>query len=63
MTADHNPETPELWRAAAQRHQGSWWEDWAIWSAERAGAKVEPPPTGSEQHPVLGDGPGEYVRT
>jgi polyhydroxyalkanoate synthase len=63
MTADHNPETPELWRAAAQRHQGSWWEDWANWSAERAGAKVEPPPTGSEQHPVLGDGPGEYVRT
>jgi polyhydroxyalkanoate synthase len=63
MTADNNPETPELWRAAATRHQGSWWEDWADWAAERAGEKVDPPRTGSELHPVLGDGPGEYVRT
>jgi polyhydroxyalkanoate synthase len=63
MTADHNPEKPELWRAAAQRHEGSWWEDWTSWAAERAGEKIEPPRTGSDVHPVLDDGPGAYVRT
>jgi polyhydroxyalkanoate synthase len=63
MTADHNPEKPELWRAAAQRHEGSWWEDWANWAAERAGERIEPPRTGSDMHPVLDDGPGAYVRT
>jgi polyhydroxyalkanoate synthase len=57
------PETPEAWHALAQRHQGSWWEDWARWGAERAGPLVDPPPVGSERHPVLGDGPGEYVHT
>jgi polyhydroxyalkanoate synthase len=63
MTADHNPEKPELWRAAAQRHEGSWWEDWTNWAAERAGEKIQPPRTGSDVHPVLDDGPGAYVRT
>jgi polyhydroxyalkanoate synthase len=63
MTADENPESPHLWRSMAQRHQGSWWEDWTTWAADRAGEKIEPPRTGSERHPVLGDGPGEYVRT
>ena len=62
-TADHNPPTPQEWREAAQRHQGSWWEDWAEWGAKRAGEQIPPPPTGSERHPVLGDGPGDYVRT
>jgi polyhydroxyalkanoate synthase subunit PhaC len=63
LTADRNPDTPEQWRAEAQRHQGSWWEDWTGWAAERAGMRVEPPRTGSDLHPVLGDGPGTYVRT
>jgi polyhydroxyalkanoate synthase len=63
QTADHNPDTAEDWRAAAQRHQGSWWEDWARWGAERAGPKVEPSSVGSDRHPVLGDGPGDYVHT
>jgi len=62
-TADHNPPTAQEWRDAAQRHQGSWWEDWAEWGAKRAGDQVPPPPVGSDRHPVLGDGPGEYVRT
>ena len=45
------------------RQQGSWWEDWAWWAGERAGGQIEPPAIGSDRHPVLGDGPGEYVRT
>jgi polyhydroxyalkanoate synthase subunit PhaC len=61
LTADDNPESPEQWRAAATRHQGSWWDDWAWWAGERAGEQVPPPPLGSARHPVIGDGPGEYV--
>jgi polyhydroxyalkanoate synthase len=62
-TADANPDSPEQWRAAATRHQGSWWDDWAWWAGQRAGEKVPPPALGSPRHPVLGDGPGEYVRS
>jgi polyhydroxyalkanoate synthase len=58
-----NPETAQDWRAAATNKRGSWWEDWARWGAKRAGPLVDPPRVGSERHPVLGDGPGEYVKT
>jgi polyhydroxyalkanoate synthase subunit PhaC len=61
--ADRYPASAVAWREGASRTQGSWWEDWAAWGAERAGTLVDPPPMGSERHPVLGDGPGEYVRT
>jgi polyhydroxyalkanoate synthase len=54
---------PADWYAASERRTGSWWEDWARWSREHAGAMVPPPRTGSDAYPVLGDGPGEYVRT
>jgi poly[(R)-3-hydroxyalkanoate] polymerase subunit PhaC len=63
LTADQNPQSPHEWRAAAQRHQGSWWDDWAWWAGQHAGEKVPPPRTGSERHPVIGDGPGDYVRS
>jgi poly[(R)-3-hydroxyalkanoate] polymerase subunit PhaC len=63
LTAESNPETPEQWHAATTRHQGSWWDDWAWWAGQHAGEKVPPPRTGSERHPVIGDGPGDYVRS
>jgi polyhydroxyalkanoate synthase len=63
LTADENPESPDDWRAATQRHQGSWWDDWAWWAGQRAGDQIPPPRLGSERYPVLGDGPGEYVRS
>jgi polyhydroxyalkanoate synthase len=62
-TDDALPATGAAWRAGAERRSGSWWEDWARWSDEHSGPKQDPPPMGSEQHPVLGDGPGTYVRT
>ncbi len=58
----HYPERPEQWREAAQRHSGSWWEDWAAWSDERAGTLAAPPAMGSGTYPALGDAPGDYVR-
>lgn len=56
------PATAAAWYAGTERKAGSWWEDWAVWSAATAGEMREPPPTGSDRHPVLGDGPGDYVR-
>jgi polyhydroxyalkanoate synthase subunit PhaC len=56
------PRDAETWRGIAERRSGSWWEDWARWSDEHAGPMQSPPPMGSRAHPVLGDGPGSYVR-
>jgi polyhydroxyalkanoate synthase len=61
-TAEASPPDPAQWRAAAQRHAGSWWEDWTAWAATRAGDLVDPPPTGSDRYPALGPAPGDYVR-
>jgi polyhydroxyalkanoate synthase len=51
----------EAWRRGATRREGSWWEDWAAWSATRAGGRVPPLPVGSRRHPPLDDAPGRYV--
>jgi polyhydroxyalkanoate synthase len=62
-TDDAPPASATAWRAGAERRSGSWWEDWARWSEEHSGPMQDPPGMGSAQHPVLGDGPGTYVRT
>ena len=41
-TAEHNPSDPDQWRKDAQRHDGSWWEDWAAWADARAARKRSP---------------------
>jgi polyhydroxyalkanoate synthase len=61
-TNDELPADPEEWLAGATEHSGSWWEDWTQWIGERAGDQREPPPMGSDAHPVLDDAPGSYVR-
>jgi polyhydroxyalkanoate synthase len=56
-TNDELPADPDRWLAAAERKQGSWWEDWAEWASARSGERVAPP--------ALPDGepaPGRYVR-
>jgi poly[(R)-3-hydroxyalkanoate] polymerase subunit PhaC len=60
-TAGGNPPEADAWRAEALRSTGSWWEDWAEWTGERAGELVAPPPMGSAAHPPRSDAPGEYV--
>jgi polyhydroxyalkanoate synthase len=52
---------PDRWLAAAGRHDGSWWEDWVAWLAQRSGERTAPPATGTAAYPVLGDAPGLYV--
>jgi polyhydroxyalkanoate synthase len=63
LTGEELPATAPEWRRAAVQHPGSWWTDWAAWSADSSGELVEPPRLGSDQHPVIADGPGEYVHT
>jgi polyhydroxyalkanoate synthase len=63
LIGDDVPDDPEQWRAHGTRHEGSWWEDWAAWSAEHGGDRIDPPRVGSERYPVLYDGPGEYIHT
>ena len=54
---------PDEWFAAAQRHQGSWWEAWADWLDSYAGDQVTTTNTsGSALHPALDAAPGRYVR-
>ncbi len=53
---------PELWRAAAERRTGSWWEAWATWMLERSGEEVPAPASvGDDRHPPLEPAPGSYV--
>jgi polyhydroxyalkanoate synthase len=61
VTGDDLPPTADAWRTEAETHAGSWWEDWARWSADRAGVMIEPPPMGSAAYPIIGPGPGGYV--
>ncbi|NMH90596.1 alpha/beta fold hydrolase [Pseudonocardia bannensis] len=63
MVGESLPPAAADWRDSAQRRSGSWWEDWAAWSAEHSGELVDPPDMGSRRNPVRGDGPGEYVHT
>ena len=50
------------WRAAAERHTGSWWEPWAEWALEHSGDEVPAPTaTGSSSYPPLEPAPGSYV--
>ncbi|MGS0684671.1 PHA/PHB synthase family protein [Nakamurella sp. GG22] len=60
-TDDALPTSAAEWRSIAERHAGSWWDDWAVWSEANSGDLVDPPPMGSTNHPVLADGPGTYV--
>ncbi len=58
---EHASADPEVWRAKASKHNGSWWEDWTTWSDERAGSRVKPPAMGSSHYPAMANAPGEYV--
>lgn len=55
--------TAEQWRAGAEKHTGSWWEPWADWINERAGALRPAHETlGSGLYEPLIPAPGLYVR-
>jgi polyhydroxyalkanoate synthase len=52
----------EAWRAAATERTGTWWEHWADWIIERAGAQRPAPASlGSRRHKAGDPAPGQYV--
>ncbi len=55
--------SPEAWRAAAERREGSWWPALVDWLAERSGGETAPPPMGTPDGPyrAMEDAPGSYV--
>jgi len=62
-TNNRNPPDPREWLKTASTHEGTWWPDWTEWLAERSGDEVDAPrELGNDEHPVLGEAPGTYVR-
>jgi polyhydroxyalkanoate synthase len=55
------PGTAKAWLAGAQRHDGSWWTDWAGWLAARSGETIPARPVGSAAHAPICDAPGTYI--
>lgn len=55
-TREGCPADPEEWKADAVREQGSWWEHWLAWAAQRSGEMVPARPV-PEGEPA----PGRYV--
>src|ERR671921_468325 len=56
-------ETAEEWRENAEKHEGTWWEDWRGWLQQRSGKQTDTPQeVGSDQYPPIEDAPGTYVR-
>ncbi|MDD3183452.1 MAG: class I poly(R)-hydroxyalkanoic acid synthase [Alphaproteobacteria bacterium] len=55
------PADPEAWLKSAQKHDGSWWPEWAKWLEQYAGEMV--PARDPAKNPnVIEDAPGSYVR-
>jgi polyhydroxyalkanoate synthase subunit PhaC len=62
-TNENYPADAEDWKAGAELHDESWWEDWARWIERRSGPMVLPPNApGSDAFRPLEDAPGSYVR-
>ncbi len=55
-------ETADEWLENAEEREGTWWDDWTGWLAQRSGEQVDPPPVGSEEYPPIEDAPGTYVK-
>ncbi|EME70076.1 poly-beta-hydroxybutyrate polymerase domain-containing protein [Paramagnetospirillum caucaseum] len=51
----------DSWEQVTPRREGSWWEAWQAWLAERSGPRMPPPPMGGEAAAPLMDAPGLYV--
>ena len=50
------------WLNAAERHEGSWWEHWVGWLAERSGEQTAAPQAlGSSRFPPKEPAPGTYI--
>jgi polyhydroxyalkanoate synthase len=63
FASDASPGDPQAWLDGARSQAGSWWTDWASWTAKRSGPKRRASNTlGNPAHPPLAAAPGTYVR-
>ena len=61
-TNDAFPSEPGEWLEKAERHEGSWWTEWASWLTKHSGAEVKARPVSAGPLPVLEAAPGSYAR-
>lgn len=62
-TNDQLPTSAEDWLASATEHQGSWWNDWYQWLAERQQQQITAVSPGAHKsYPIIEDAPGGYVK-
>lgn len=64
FTNQQAPPDPYVWQAAAQRHDGSWWERWVEWLGERSGEQRRPRRTlGNTTYAAKEPAPGTYIHS
>ncbi|MFN8997082.1 MAG: class I poly(R)-hydroxyalkanoic acid synthase [Betaproteobacteria bacterium] len=61
-THDTLPESADQWIADAERHDGSWWNDWAAWVHRFSGGQVNARRPGAGALPAIEDAPGRYAK-
>jgi len=61
-TNNASPNDLDKWFEDAEFHEGSWWNDWALWLKRRAGKKVAARQPGTKKYPALEAAPGSYVK-
>lgn len=61
-THDALPESADQWLADADRHDGSWWNDWAAWIHRFSGGQVSARLPGDGALAVIEDAPGRYAK-
>ena len=63
-TADTlTPPSADDWMSSSTTHEGTWWDDWHAWLAQRSGdLRPARERLGSRRFKVAGQAPGEYAR-
>jgi polyhydroxyalkanoate synthase len=61
-TNDAAPGDAAEWLEGAERHEGSWWNDWQAWVAGFGGKKILARIPGDGALPTIEDAPGGYVK-
>jgi len=56
------PETLDIWKAGAERHEGSWWPYWIAWLNEISPEQVQARIPGDGKLDIIEDAPGSYVK-
>ncbi|MDB2414827.1 class I poly(R)-hydroxyalkanoic acid synthase [Rickettsiales bacterium] len=60
-TNNIKPKSANEWLKKAQKHEGSWWDDWHKWNQKHSGQKVKSRIAGGGKLKEICPAPGEYV--